>query len=113
LYYSIGALQSSESEIIYDKNAIKEFNQFDMIVQKDFVSYIKTLEQEGELKFPEARKITKDIFEIRVHQDGSYSGFYAYIKHPDIVILHFFQKKSQKTPIKNIKTAIHRLRYYR
>ena len=98
--------------IIYDQNATKEFNDFTPEVQDDFVAYIDTLEQEGRLDFPEARKITKDIFEIRVMHEGIYRGFYAYIKYPQIVILHFFQKKSQETPLRNIRTALSRLRNY-
>lgn len=101
-----------KKEIIYDYNARKEFDEFTPEVQDDFVAYIETLEQEGRLDFPEARKITRDIFEIRVIHEGTYRGFYAYIKHPTIVLLHFFQKKSQETPIKNIKTALNRLRNY-
>lgn len=101
-----------KKEIIYDYNARKELNQFDEEVKEEFVSYINTLSQEGQLEFPEARKITRDIFEIRVIHEGIYRGFYAYIKHPSIVILHFFQKKSQETPVKNIKTALNRLSNY-
>ncbi|MBI1975380.1 MAG: type II toxin-antitoxin system RelE/ParE family toxin [Parcubacteria group bacterium] len=62
--------------------------------------------------FPDARKITRDIFEIRVMHEGTYRGFYAYLGHPNIVILHFFQKKTQRTPVKHIKLAERRLQDY-
>lgn len=102
-----------KKEIIYDKNARKELDNFSQFVREDFFASLDALEQKGKLEFPETRKITNDIFEIRVSREGVYRGFYAYIKHPDIVVLHFFQKKSQKTPIKNIKTAISRLQCYK
>ena len=101
-----------KKKIIYDKNAIKEFDQLSRDVQKRFEFYVDILEEKGMLEFPEARKIAKDIFEIRVSHEGIYRGFYAYISHPDIVILHFFQKKTQKTPSKNIKLAERRLQRY-
>lgn len=98
--------------IIYDQNALEELSQFNRDVQKYFAEFIVLLERDGRLEFPDARKVTRDIFEIRVSQEGIFRGFYAYIKHPGIVILHFFQKKSQETPLRNIRTALNRLRNY-
>lgn len=102
-----------KKNIIIDYNARKEFDQFSEDIRDGFSAYVETLEKEGRLDFPDARKVTSNIFEIRVQYEGAYRGFYAYAQHPDIVILHFFQKKTQKTPLKNIKTAIHRLRNYK
>lgn len=59
-----------------------------------------------------ARKITRDIFEIRISHQGVYRGLYAYIKDDSIIILHFFQKKSQKILSKHIALAQQRLSYY-
>lgn len=101
-----------EKKIIYDQNALEELNQFSREVQKHFAKRIVLLETYGRLEFPDARKVTRDIFEIRVSQEGVYRGFYAYIDHPDVVILHFFQKKTNETPSRNIKLAERRLRKY-
>ena len=87
-------------------------DQFDEEVKEDFAAHIEKLREDGRLEFPEARKITRDIFEIRIIHEGIFRGFYAYISHPDIIILHFFQKKTSKTPIKNIKLAERRLQKY-
>ena len=99
-------------EILYDKNALKELREFREEVQEEFQAYIKTLRQEGKLEFPEARKITKHLFEIRVIHEGIYRAFYAYAMKDSIVLLHFFQKKTQKTPLKNVKLAQQRLKQY-
>ena len=64
------------------------------------------------MDFPQAKKITKDLFEIRIKLQGEYRGFYAYLGKLDIVILHFFRKKTQKTPIKDLEVAKRRLRLY-
>lgn len=98
--------------IFYDKNSLGELHGLDKDIQKDFLAYVNILKMEGKLGFPEARKVTKNLFEIRVIRESSYRGFYAYVKKDYIVILHFFNKKTQKTPLKNIKVAQNRLKKY-
>ena len=99
-------------EVFYDRNALKELQGFSVAAQKEFQAYIALLAFEGKLEFPEAKKVTKELFEIRVAQDGAYRGFYAYLKGRYVVILHFFQKKTQRTPLRNIKLAQQRLKRY-
>mgnify|MGYP001605069865 CR=1 FL=1 len=99
-------------EIFYDKNALKELRELNSEVQKEFQAYIEILALEGKLEFPEARKLAKNLFEIRVVYEGAYRGFYAYAKKDYIVLLHFFEKKTQKTPLKNLKLAQQRLKQY-
>ena len=99
-------------EIFYDKRALKELHEFRSEIQREFQAYIAILASEGKLEFPEARKVAKELFEIRITQKEVYRGFYAYIKGQYVVILHFFQKKTQKTPLKNIKLAQQRLKQY-
>ena len=101
-----------QKEIFFDKNALKELHEFNEEIQKEFQAYIVLLASEGRLEFPEARKVTEQLFEIRVRQKGTYRGFYAYLKSPYIVVLHFFQKKTEKTPLKSIKVAQKRLKKY-
>ena len=98
--------------VYLDKNAQKELKDFSEEVQLEFEAYFKILQLEGKLDFPQAKKVTKDIFEIRVKSKGEYRGFYAYIGKSDIVILHFFRKKTQKIPIKDLKIAQRRLKLY-
>ncbi|HZX49979.1 MAG TPA: type II toxin-antitoxin system RelE/ParE family toxin [Candidatus Paceibacterota bacterium] len=99
-------------EILYDKNALKELREFREEVQEEFAACIKTLKQEGQLEYPEARKVARNLFEIRVVHEGAYRAFYAYVMKESIVILHFFQKKTQKIPLKNLKLAQQRLKQY-
>lgn len=99
-------------EILYDKNAAKELSGFKEEVQEQFESYIEVLVEEGKLEFPEARKVAKNLFEIRVIHEGVYRGFYAYVRKDYVALLHFFQKKTKKTPLKNIKLAQQRAKQY-
>ena len=101
-----------KKNIFLERNAQKELREFDEEVQLEFEAYFKILEFEGKLDLPQAKKVTKDLFEIRVKVKGEYRGFYAYIGKLDIVVLHFFRKKTQKTPMKDLELAQRRFRLY-
>ena len=101
-----------KKNIFVDRNAEKELREFNEGVQLEFEAYFKILELEGKLDFPQAKKVTKNLFEIRIKLKGEYRGFYVYIGKLDIVILHFFKKKTQKTPIKDLELAQRRLKQY-
>lgn len=101
-----------KKKVYIDKNAEKELLRFSKDIQDGFYTYFKILRKEGKLDFPEARKVTGDLFEIRIKLKGEYRGFYAYVGETDIIILHVFRKKTQKTPLKNLKTAERRLKQY-
>lgn len=101
-----------KKNIIFDKNAIVELDAFSNEVRDAFDGLVRILWEEGRLAYPDARKVASELFEMRIMEQGVYRGFYAYIWQDHIVILHFFQKKTQKTPLKNIKTALNRLRRY-
>lgn len=101
-----------KKNIFLDKNAEKELREFSEEVQLEFEAYFKILGLEGKLDLPQAKKVTRDLFEIRVKLQGEYRGFYAYIGKLDIVILHFFRKKTQKTPIKDLELTQRRLKQY-
>jgi len=101
-----------KKKIFFDKNAEKELRRFVEKVQIEFEGYFLILKKEGKVDFPESKKIDKNLFELRVKFKGEYRGFYAYVGKIYIIILHFFKKKTQKTPIRNIKTAKRRLKKY-
>lgn len=102
-----------EKDVFVDSRAKKEFEKFNISVQNKFNAYIKILKNEGKLEKPYSKKIDKQLFELRVKKDkGLFRGFYAYFYKNLIIILHYFQKKTPKTPLKNIKTAKRRLKNY-
>ena len=101
-----------KKRISIDKNALKELQEFHEEVQLEFNAYFKLLETEGKLDFPHARKITRELFEIRIKFEGEFRGFYAYLGKIDIIILHFYIKKTQKTPRKELEIAQRRLNQY-
>ncbi|OGV93220.1 hypothetical protein A3B57_02235 [Microgenomates group bacterium RIFCSPLOWO2_01_FULL_47_10] len=98
--------------VILDPQADKEFCKLEDDVQDEFLSLIKMLTENGKLEYPDGKKIDKQLFEARVKIKNIYRGFYAYIRNNQIVILHLFQKKTQKTPLRNLKLAHKRLKIY-
>lgn len=101
-----------KKNIFLDKHAERELREFSEEVQLEFEAYLKILGLEGKLDFPHAKKITRDLFEIRIKVQGEYRSLYAYIGKLDIIILYFFRKKTQKTPIKDLELAQRRLGLY-
>lgn len=77
---------------------------------------IDDLEQLGPaLRMPHARPIVsqENLFELRVAGESNiYRVFYFHYTGKTFVLLHSFAKKTQKTPEKEIQTALSRLKDY-
>lgn len=104
-------------EVIYynkdDKSPIVDF--LIKLPKKDqakILREIDLLEQFGiSLGMPHVKKMagTDDLWELRVKQgSNNYRVFYFTMKQRRLVLLHAFQKKTQKTPNKEIKIAENR-----
>lgn len=95
------------------KNPVKEFiQQQDKLTSTQLDEMILTFKKYGfSLPQDQLKKIAgvKDLWELRVKSEGNiYRIFVGKIKN-FAVLLHIIQKKSQKTPPKDIKTALSRL----
>lgn len=67
-----------------------------------------------ELGLPHAKKIIgTDLWELRVLGEKSLRIFYVGIVNKTFLLLHGFVKKEQKTPKKELKLALDRLKDYR
>lgn len=60
------------------------------------------------LGMPYSKRITGKLYELRIRGVEEVRIFYTFSKG-SIFLLHAFKKKSQKTPTKEIKTALARL----
>jgi len=88
--------------VIWNKTTIETVRTFPEEVRKELGYLIYRLQLGEQLTLPHSKVITTagpGVFELRIKdQHGIYRVFY-YIKLKDqILILHAFQKKSQKTP---------------
>jgi len=69
------------------------------------------LEFGSNLGMPHTRSIGDGLFELRVKgKEGIARVFFCTIVNRRIIILHVFIKKTNKTPKKEIKIAINRMR---
>jgi len=63
------------------------------------------------LGMPFTKPMGNGLFELRIKaKEGISRVFYCTIKHNQIVMLHGFIKKTQKTPQKELKLAIKRMK---
>ena len=94
------------------KNDTYEFiKSFDNNLAIKIFGLLEILDQLGVRLGPlKLKKITKEIYELRVMGKVSVRILCTFYKD-EIYILHGFIKKSQKMPIKELEKAIHRLKY--
>lgn len=98
-------------EIHYHPTALRELKKLDKSVQKKFRVVFEALVNET----PLPSRIKKDLIgtvlhEYRVKHVGNEYRCLASSLKPGIVMLLFFQKKTQKTPIRYLDTATKRLK---
>ena len=71
--------------------------------------YLELLEDYGfNLKMPYSKRITANLYELRIRGQQEVRIFYT-VKTDTAYLLHGFIKKTNKTPVKEIKTALNRL----
>jgi len=97
-----------------NRPALEFIRGLDHETRKKVYSYINLLENYGNLlRPPYSKKISgvKGLFELRVESSSNeYRFFYCFIPGKIIVILHAIQKKRNKTPQEEIKTAEKRMK---
>jgi phage-related protein len=73
--------------------------------QSEYLSVVERLEADGFLIEPFAKKIERNLFEIRIRRGGQVRVFYCYHEGDIIVGVHAFTKKTQKAPKQELKQA--------
>jgi phage-related protein len=97
--------QSIKKRIQSHPSARKEVEKFPEEMREKFWTLVLELAHCGSLEYPDGRKLRgHDLFEMRVKSGGVYRCLYSYWGD-EIVLLSAFQKKSQKTPIREIEKA--------
>lgn len=71
--------------------------------------HIDLLEKHGPfLGMPHSKRLSSDLYELRIRGKQEVRIIYAFIRKT-IYLLHAFRKQTQKTPRKEIATALKRL----
>lgn len=116
-----GGREDEAWRAVYYKNAsgkvpVREFiEEQDAKTQERIMADLGRLRKFGSaLGFPYVRKLAgREFFELRTRVGGdAYRTFYFAYSGRKFVLLHAFQKKSQKTPEKELDTAEVRMKDY-
>ena len=73
--------------------------------QAQYLAMVERLEQDGYLIEPFAKKVEKNLFELRVRRGRQVRVFYCYDEGDVIMGVHAFVKKTQKTPDRELRQA--------
>jgi len=88
---------------------VKFIKKCDHGLQAKILKELDLLENYGlKIGMPHLKKITKDLYELRVLGKVNIRLIFTY-KKENFYILHIFKKKSNKTPIRELNVAINRL----
>lgn len=81
-------------------------NPQDQKLLMEIITYITLLSERGSsLGIPYVKHLRDELWELRPKSDRI---IYCTIENNNIYLLHNFKKTSQKTPLKEIKTALQR-----
>ncbi len=94
-----------------DKQSEKEFKGFSEEMAADFSRTINLMIEFGahNIGMPHVRKlIGAELWEIRVKGKSTIGRVLYGVKDKEMIILHCFIKKTQKTPLQSVNLAIER-----
>jgi len=99
---------SSGKEIIYNY-----IESLDKDTENRITTFIRKFRDDYRFRQePYCKKVSKNIFEIRIKAKDCYRVLYAFLYKDTVVLLHIFKKKTNKIPKKDLKLAINRLKSY-
>lgn len=95
----------------YHKKVFKIINELPITLVGKYVALTERMTEMGpNLGLPHTRAMGGGLFEIRLNgQEGIARVFYCTQKNREIVVLHAFVKKTQKTPLQELEIAKQRL----
>jgi len=103
--------------LVYFYNPVRnEIIGWPVEVKKDLGSILTKLQKRDRVGMPDVRpmpSVAKGCFEIRLKDAaGIYRVFYIIESQNGVLVFHAFQKKTEKTPQKEIETARVRLKKF-
>ena len=98
-------------DIIFFDNDLEEFVQ--SLTPESIVKILRTIDLlerfSYKLGMPHSKKVDENLFELRIHGSPAVRIFYTFYESK-IILLHGFNKKSQKIPAIELKSAKQKLR---
>lgn len=94
------------NEVVWNERTLREVKSFPEEIKKSLGYLIFKLQMGEKLSVPHAKSMSsveKGCYELRLKdKNGIFRVFYYLKINEKILIFHAFQKKTQKTPIKDI-----------
>lgn len=97
----------------FSKQSFKDIENESKETKEKLLILFRALEAGANLTMPVSRQMTgyPGLKELRVRDSRGIVRVFYYIQQRDqVFILHFFRKKTQKTPVHEIETAWQRLK---
>jgi phage-related protein len=80
-------------------------------IQSQYVKAIRLVREFGPFYLNDTKAMGKGLFELRLQaQEGIGRTFFCVVKNKEIIILHGFIKKTQKTPLRELRKARSKLK---
>jgi phage-related protein len=101
--------------VFFNERVKRQINDWPAGIYADFLRSVKLISDYGvELKMPFSKPMGSGLFELRCKgKEGIGRAFYCTFVNHEIVILHAFIKKTQKTPKRELEFAKQRLKEIR
>jgi phage-related protein len=107
-------IQEIVVDVIVLDQCKKEIDDFPFEVKEDLFDTLRDLREGMQLTMPVSKRMLgmgPCVYELRFKdRSGIYRVIYLMKKNDAMYLVHGFKKKSNKTPIKNIETAIRRIK---
>lgn len=99
----------------YSERVEKELKAWPIGIYADFLRLAFLMEAHGaDLRLPHSRAMGQGLFELRCKgSEGIGRAFYCAMAGHEIVVLHSFIKKTQDTPVRELRIARKRLKEIR
>lgn len=102
-------------KVLVQGKAVEELDSLPRDIQARFQRLFDLVEELGKaaLTMPHARHIQGPLWELRARgRDGIARGLYVIVTPNRALVVRFFIKKTQKTPIQEIRLALGRFKEY-
>jgi phage-related protein len=97
----------------FSKQVLKDIQDETKEIQEKVLILFRALEGGASLSMPVSRQMSgyPGLKELRVRDSRGIVRVFYYVQQKEqVFILHLFRKKTQKTPLQEIETAIQRLK---
>jgi len=96
----------------FNERVQKDINKWPVGIYADFLRITELMVEHGaDLKMPISKALGKGLFELRCQgKEGIGRVLYCTMVNREIILLHSFIKKTQKTPIHELEIAKRRMK---